>query len=411
MQSQDRIQILHRKGYNSYMIKRELSQELKQVSIQYPVITITGPRQTGKTFLAKHFFKDFPYFNLEDLEQRDFALNDPKGFLAQMKNGGIIDEFQHAPNLSSYIQVIVDENREKKAQFILTGSQQFSLMKEVSQSLAGRTAVISLLPCSMRELKQSSTSSEVKDYKNRLRDKNFFLFQGFYPAVYKDKIPATKFYSNYIQTYLERDLNQITQIQDLSLFRKFLRACASRVGQVLNKESLASDLGIDGTTIKRWIDTLEASYILFKLEPYNANINKRLIKSPKIFFYDVGLASFLLGIENEQQISTHPLKGNLFENLVVIEHLKNRYNQGKSNNLNFYRDQTKEVDLILREANNFSAVEIKYAETIKTNLWESLDYLKKLFPEQCKERTLIYGGNTKQERTDLRILPFYEIGN
>ena len=393
------------------MIKRELSQELKQVSIQYPVITITGPRQTGKTFLAKHFFKDFPYFNLEDLEQRDFALNDPKGFLAQMKNGGIIDEFQHAPNLSSYIQVIVDENREKKAQFILTGSQQFSLMKEVSQSLAGRTAVISLLPCSMRELKQSSTSSEVKDYKNRLRDKNFFLFQGFYPAVYKDKIPATKFYSNYIQTYLERDLNQITQIQDLSLFRKFLRACASRVGQVLNKESLASDLGIDGTTIKRWIDTLEASYILFKLEPYNANINKRLIKSPKIFFYDVGLASFLLGIENEQQISTHPLKGNLFENLVVIEHLKNRYNQGKSNNLNFYRDQTKEVDLILREANNFSAVEIKYAETIKTNLWESLDYLKKLFPEQCKERTLIYGGNTKQERTDLRILPFYEIGN
>lgn len=391
------------------MIKRDLEQELELLATKYPVITITGPRQTGKTFLAKHVFKNLPYFNLEDIEQRDFALNDPKAFLAQMKDGGIIDEFQYAPELTSYIQVIVDKNREKKAQFILTGSQQFALMQQVSQSLAGRTTIINLLPCSIAELYNSKNSKEVKDYKNQLTEKNFFLFQGFYPAVYKDKIPPNKFYSDYIKTYLERDLNQISQIQDLSLFRKFLRACASRVGQVLNKESLASDLGIDGTTINRWISVLETSYILFKLEPYSANINKRLIKAPKLYFYDVGLATYLLDIENEQQISTHPLKGNLFENMVVIEYLKNRYNQGKNNNLNFYRDQTKEVDLILREADKFSAIEIKYSETIKNSLWESLDYIKKIFPDKCKERVLIYGGKETQERTELSIRPFYEI--
>lgn len=391
------------------MIKREISKELEEISHQFPVITITGPRQTGKTFLAKHCFKNLPYFNLEDMSVRDFAINDPKGFLAQMTEGGIIDEFQYAPELTSDIQVIVDNNREKKSQFVLTGSQQFSLMNQVSQSLAGRTAIINLLPCSIAELKASTRSTEVKDYAKKLSEKNFFLYQGFYPGVYKDKIPPSRFYSSYIKTYVERDLNQITQVQDLNLFRKFLRSCASRVGQVLNKESIGNDLGIDRTTVSRWIQILETSYILFRLEPYSGNINKRLTKSPKLYFYDVGLAAHLLDIENESHVQTHPLKGNLFENMVVIEYLKSRFNQNKTNNLNFYRDQSKEVDLITREANQFNAIEIKYADTIKSSLWESLDYIQKIFPNECKSRTLVYGGDEKQERTDLTILPFHHI--
>lgn len=395
--------------YNINVIKREIEGHLERISSQYPVITLTGPRQTGKTFLAKNYFKNKPYFNLEDVELREFALNDPKGFLNQMKDGGIIDEIQHVPELMSYIQVIVDKHRDKKAQFILTGSQQFALMKSISQSLAGRTSVINLLPCSIQEIYNSKRTNEIKDFKTEINDKNFFIYYGFYPAIYKDKINPSHFYADYVRTYLERDLNQLQQIQNISLFRKFLRACASRVGQVLNKESLGNDIGVDASTVERWLSVLETSYILFRLEPYFANINKRLIKSPKLYFYDVGLAAYLLDIENQSQIDTHPLKGNLFENMIVMEFLKSRFNQGKNNNLNFYRDKTKEVDLIMREAAHFTAVEIKYAETIKSNLWESLDYVSKLFPKECNKKILVYGGAEEQNRTGLRVIPFNRV--
>ncbi|NQY80481.1 MAG: ATP-binding protein [Candidatus Caenarcaniphilales bacterium] len=391
------------------MIKRDIEIHLNEISSQYPVITITGPRQTGKTFLAKHFFKAKPYFNLEDLELRDFAQSDPKAFLKPLEDGAIIDEIQHVPNLMSYIQVKVDENRDKKAQFILTGSQQFSMMQNISQSLAGRTSIINLLPCSLSEIYSSKRTKEVKDFKNKLYDKDFLIYNGFYPAIFKDKINPSRFYADYVRTYLERDLNQLSQIENISLFRKFLRACAARTGQLLNKESISNDVGIDASTVERWISILEASYILFRLEPYHANINKRLIKSPKIYFYDTGLASFLLDIESEGHVSSHPLKGNLFENMIVMEFLKARFNQGKTNNLNFYRDKSKEVDLILRDASKFTAVEIKYSETIKESLWSSLDYLSKLFPNECKQRVLVYGGQNVQERTDLTVFPFSHI--
>lgn len=392
------------------MIKRDIDAHLNEISQQYPVITITGPRQTGKTFLAKHFFKGKPYFNLEDLELRDFAQSDPKAFLKPLHEGAIIDEIQYAPDLMSYIQVMVDEKRDKKAQFILTGSQQFSMMQNISQSLAGRTSIINLLPCSLNELTSSKRTKEIKDLKNKLYDKDFLIYNGFYPAIFRDKINPSRFYADYVRTYLERDLNQLTQIENISLFRKFLRACASRVGQLLNKQSLSNDVGIDASTVERWISILEASYILFRLEPYHANINKRLVKSPKIYFYDTGLASFLLDIENEGHVTNHPLKGNLFENMVVMEFLKMRFNQGKTNNLNFYRDKLKEVDLILREASKFTAVEIKYSETIKDNLWSSLDYISKLFPNECANKMLVYGGQKKQERSDFSVLPFSQLG-
>lgn len=311
----------------------------------------------------------------------------------------------------SYIQVKVDENRDKKAQFILTGSQQFSMMQNISQSLAGRTSIVNLLPCSLLEIQSSTRTKEVKDFKDKLQDKDFLIFNGFYPAIFKDKINPSRFYADYVRTYLERDLNQLSQIENISLFRKFLRACAARTGQLLNKESISNDVGIDASTVERWISILEASYILFRLEPYHANINKRLIKSPKIYFYDTGLASFLLDIENEGHVSNHPLKGNLFENMIVMEFLKARFNQGKTNNLNFYRDKSKEVDLILREASKFTAVEIKYSETIiKESLWSSLDYLSKLLPKECTKKILVYGGQNRQERSDLTVLPFEELG-
>lgn len=389
-------------GYNFTVINRQIQQFISEIAQKYPVLTITGPRQVGKTFISKHIFSEKPYFNLEDLELRDFAISDPRAFLSQMPDGGIIDEIQYAPDLLSYIQVEVDEKRDLMSQFILTGSQQFSLMQNVSQSLAGRTAVISLLPC---------TIAEILDYENQQISKNSFIYQGFYPAIYKDRIEASRFYADYLKTYIERDLNQISQIKNLSLFRKFMRACASRVGQLLNKESLANDIGIDGSTVESWLSILETSFVLFRLEPYFTNTTKRLVKSPKLYFYDVGLASHLLDIESVKHVESHPLKGNLFENMVVMEFLKSRFNQGKTNNLNFYRDKSKEVDLILREAAKFSAVEVKYAETIKESLWDSLNYIEKLFPDQCQEKVLVYGGSQEQNRSALKVLPFTEIAS
>lgn len=391
------------------MIKRDIVKHIKEVADQYPVITITGARQTGKTYLAQHCFKNKKYFNLEDLELREFAKSDPKAFLAQAGHGVIIDEIQHVPSLMSYIQVEVDKNRDEKAQFILTGSQQFALMKNISQSLAGRTSIINLLPCSIKEIYASANLKEVKDYKKEIQNKNFLIYHGFYPGIFKDKINPHRFYADYIKTYIERDLNQLSQIKNISLFRKFVRACASRVGQLLNKQSLANDIGIDASTVEEWLTLLEASYIVFRLEPYHANIGKRLTKSPKLYFYDTGLASHLLDIENVQHLENHPLKGNLFENLIVTEFLKERFNNGLSNNLNFYRDKSKEVDIILREANKFIAVEVKYSETIKESLWESLNYIQKLFPVECKEKILVYGGTELQRRTDLSIMSFGKI--
>jgi len=318
------------------MVVREISNLLRELATQYPVVTVTGPRQSGKTTLVQALFHDKPYINLELLDQREFARTDPRGFLKKIPSGAVLDEIQRVPELLSYIQGIVDEAK-VNGMFILTGSQQFEVLNSISQSLAGRTALLKLLPFSITEIKKNYGFSSI----------NELIYKSFYPRIYDQNLDPTLAMRNYFETYIERDLRQLVQIKNLLLFQKFVRLCAGRVGQILNLNSLGNDAGVTHTTAREWLSLLEASYIVFLLEPFYRNVGKRLIKSPKLYFYDVGLASYLLGIENLTHLESHPLRGNLFENLVIAEILKFRFNQGKGNNLNFYRDSTgNEIDVI-----------------------------------------------------------------
>ncbi len=300
------------------MIKRKIEPVLKRLISHYPVVTITGPRQSGKTTLCKLAFPDYQYVNLEALDIRDFAKNDPRGFLEQYGHHVILDEIQRTPEILSYIQVVVDE-RNEPGQFVITGSQQFEVISNLTQTLAGRTALLKLLPFSISEIQGSYDVSSI--------DK--LILTGFYPRIYDMSLNPTQALGDYIVTYVERDLRQIVNIRDLSLFEKFLKLCAGRIGQVLNLSSLANDVGVSHSTARAWISLLEASFIVFLLPPWFGNVSKRLIKSPKIYFYDVGLASYLLGLENEKQVMRDPLRGSLFENMVLMEILKYRYNRGK----------------------------------------------------------------------------------
>lgn len=393
------------------MIKREIIKHLHYLSNKYPVITITGPRQSGKTILAQIFFKKHDYVNLENLRERDFAKKDPEKFLSRFLKGVIIDEIQHVPELTSYIQVIVDE-RKKDSMFVLTGSRNFTLMKSVSQSLSGRTSLIELMPFSFSEIAQTnyikmfkakSSKAQIKMEEEKLKiDK--LLYTGLYPRIYDKLINPTVYYSDYVKTYIERDLRDIKDIKDLNSFRKFLIACASRVGQVLNLSNISSDLGISSTTLKDWLSILEASYIIFLLPPFYENINKQLVKSPKLYFIDSGLVCYLLGIDDSKQLIDHPLRGNIFENLIVLEILKSRLNNGKTTNLFFYRDKSKEVDIICKQANKITAIEIKSAETINSEFFNSLNYLKKLFPKRVKDRVLVYSGSESYEMNKTKII-------
>ena len=384
-------------------IRREISNFIKdELSRIYPVITITGPRQSGKTTLVKQLFPEKPYVNLERLDEREFASADPFRFLKQFPDGVILDEVQQVPDLLSYIQAIVDEEK-IKAKFILTGSQNFALMNSISQSLAGRTAIVHLLPFSLSEI--------VAHYKIHpsLED---LLYKGFYPRIYDEKANARIILSDYIQTYLEKDLRDWSRIQDLNLFRKFIKMCAARIGQVLNTKNIADDLGVSHVTIKKWINLLELSFIVYLLPPFSANINKQLVKSSKLYFYDVGLASQLLGIERPEQLVTHSMRGSLFENLVIIEFLKYRFNSGKQANLYFYKDKSKEVDLIYKDAEELSAIEIKSSNRIKDEYFNALDYFEKLFPREVSSRKyLAYAGDKAQDRSRACIANYYEIVN
>ncbi len=382
------------------MIKREIIPHLKRLLKKYPVVTITGPRQSGKTYLAKNTLTNYHYVNLEDLEIRSFAKNDPKGFLKQYSGRVIIDEIQRAPELTSYIQVIADEKKQN-GQFILTGSQNFQIMDTLSQSLAGRTAKLTLLPFSFNEIE------------NWYKKKNFIdklIFTGFYPAIYDRKLNPTEMLSNYISSYVERDLKQLSEIKNLDLFQKFMVLCAGRIGQLLNLNNISNDLGVSSHTLKEWLSLLRVSYIIFLMQPYHPNINKRLVKSPKLYFHDVGLASYLLGIDNSKQIETHPLKGQLFENLIVIEILKHRYNKGLNNNLSFYRDSNaNEIDLIYQLADKFIAIEIKSTSTIRfdkeygKDIFKSLDNIKSLMKEKVKKRVIVYAGDHDYDANGCKI--------
>jgi predicted AAA+ superfamily ATPase len=381
------------------MISRILATYAVAIFAKYPVVTITGPRQSGKTTLARATFTDRPYANLENPVTRQFAQEDPVAFLSQYPEGAVIDEIQRVPGLLSYIQVIVDERR-KNSLFVLIGSQQFELMRGISQSLAGRTALLKLLPLSIPEL-AARFSLGIDE----------MLFKGFYPRIYDQNIGPAQVYGDYFETYVDRDLRQLVNVKDLSVFQRFVRLCAGRCGQLLNLNSLANDTGISQSTAREWMTVLEASYIVFLLQPFHANIGKRLIKSPKIYFYDVGLASWLCGIEEESQIATHPLRGSLFENMAIIEALKYRYNNGKRNNLYFYRDSNgNEIDLIYVKGNDMLPIEIKSGQTITSAYFTGMKKFQPLFAGHLPwPGFLIYGGETEQSRQDSKVMRIFSF--
>ncbi|MBU1193382.1 MAG: ATP-binding protein [Proteobacteria bacterium] len=382
------------------IINRAIEPVAKQLAGQYPVLTITGPRQSGKTTLCKKIFAHKPYANLESPDIRQFAIDDPRGFLAQFPNGAVLDEIQRAPDLISYIQPMVDENQ-SEGQFILTGSQQFEVSNSINQSLAGRTALIKLLPFSMEEIQSGFSLPSI----------DCLLYKGFYPRIWDKDLNPSQALGDYFETYIERDLRQLTSVNDLNLFQRFIKLCAGRIGQLLNMNSLANDAGVSHTTARNWLSILEASYIIFFLQPYHANISKRLVKSPKLYFYDVGLAAYLLNIQNETHIERDPLRGHLFENMVIAETLKYRFNHGKRNNLHFYRDSKgNEVDLLLLNGSKIFPVEIKAGMTITQDYFKGLNHFTTFFKDQVSQGAgLVYGGEDPQQRTGISIVPFYHL--
>lgn len=375
------------------MIPRTLEPVLHLLAGQYPVLTVTGPRQSGKTTLCRSAFANKPYVNLESPDVREFAHSDPRGFLATYPDGAVLDEIQRVPQLLSWLQPIVDD-RNEMGLFILTGSQQFEVMTSITQSLAGRTALLKLLPLSIEEL--STTGARLST--------DSLLSTGFYPRIYDAGINPTHALGDYVETYVERDIRRMIAIKDLALFEKFVRLCAGRVGQLLNLQSLGNDVGISHTTARSWLTLLEASFVIFLLQPWHTNLSKRQIKSPKLYFYDVGLASYLLGVESELHVNRHPLKGNLFENMVIIEALKYRYNRGKRNNLFFWRDaKGHEIDLLIENGPDVMPVEIKAGATISGDFFKGLRTFSDRLSSPAKASALVYGGSERQRRSDVSV--------
>jgi predicted AAA+ superfamily ATPase len=366
------------------MIERTLASKVTSLAQKFQVITLTGPRQSGKTTLVRATFPDLPYVSLEEPDIRQIALTDPRGFLSNYPNGVILDEIQNTPELFSYIQRIVDENRQ--IQFILTGSSNFLLMEKISQTLAGRTAVLHLLPFSLQELEPLADS-----YEN-------LIFKGQYPRIYDRAIPPTDFYPSYIQTYVDRDVRMIKNIGDINAFIQFTQLCAGRIGQPLNNASLANDAGISPNTAKSWLSILESSYILYRLQPYHRNFNKRLIKSPKLYFYDTGVACSLLGIREQEQVNLHYMKGSLFENLILNEFIKRSFNRGENRQPYYWQDNHgKEIDCLLVNGEKVTAVEIKSGKTMSTSYFENLNYWRSLAALPENQEFVVYGGDQSMQ--------------
>lgn len=385
------------------MFPRELEKKIKETAQSYPVIALTGPRQSGKTTLVKELFgKEYKYVNLENIDLRTYAQNDPRAFLEEYKGNLIIDEVQNVPDLFSYIQVMVDDSN-RPGQFILTGSQNFLLLEKISQSLAGRVAIFHLLPLSINELKKSNLT---------LPNLEELLFTGFYPRIYDKNLNPKEWYSNYLLTYVERDVRTLKNINDLGTFQIFLKMCAARTGQLLDLTSIGNDCGISHNTVKDWINILEASFIIFLLRPHYKNFNKRLVKSPKIFFYDSGLLCHLLGIESPEQINTHYLRGGIFESFIISEIIKYRTNKNKDSNVYFWRDKYgHEIDCIIENQKGLTPIEIKSAKTINDNFFDGLNYWNNLSKNTKENTYIIYAGNENQTRSNGKIISWQNIEN
>lgn len=378
-------------------IRRHLLPTLLTRARQFPVITLTGPRQSGKTTLCRQAFAAKPYANLERPDTRAFAEQDPAGFLAQFPDGALIDEVQRVPQLLSWIQVRVDE-RSVPGQFILTGSHQFDLMAAISQSLAGRTALLQLLPLSINELREAGLSSAT----DRL------LHAGGYPRIHADALDPSTVLGDYFETYVERDLRALIELRHMEEFRRFVRLAAGRVGQLLNLHALAADVGVSDPTARQWMNLLQASYIVYLLPPWFANIGKRLTKAPKLYFYDVGLAAWLMGIQHEMQVATHPLRGSLFENVVVLEFLKHACNRGERAHMHFWRDSSGvEVDLLVENGmppGSLGLVEVKSGQTFHSDFLKSLHRTAALLAPRVQRQMLVYGGNERYVRDGVEVV-------
>ncbi len=378
------------------MFKRDIQVELKSLMTQYPVVTITGPRQSGKTTLVQETYPQMPYVNLEEPDTRNTILADPRTFFAQHPDGAILDEIQRAPELMSYIQSIVDKVK-TSGMFILTGSHQLQLHQAITQSLAGRTALLDLLPLTIRELEQNNITMTTDEY----------LLNGFYPAIHYKKLNPTVANRNYIRTYIERDVRQLINLKDLSKFQRFFQLAAGRVGNILDVDSLSNDVGSAHNTIKNWLSILEASYLIYRLQPYFENFGKRIIKSAKLYFTDVGIVSYLLSIENIQQLSHDRLRGNLFENLVLLELLKEKSNAGKEPRLYYYRDNHKnEVDIIIKHHDYLIPVEIKSTATFNSALLKNLKFYRSLVGDRAPIGFLVYSGEKEQQIGDFHLINY-----
>lgn len=380
------------------LLTRTAEKELRTLAGQFKAVAVVGPRQSGKTTLVRMAFPDKAYVSLENPDTRRFAIEDPRGFIAGYPDGAILDEIQRTPDIFSYLQQVLDENK-GKGRFIITGSNNFLLQENISQSLAGRVGYLYLLPLSINELPKHKLSV------------NEQIHKGFYPAMYEQEgqTEVGKYYLNYIRTYIERDVRLIRNVTDLYTFERFLRLCAGRTGQLLNMNSLAVETGVDNKTIGAWLSVLEASFVVFRLQPYHKNYNKRIVKMPKLYFYDTGVASALLGIENPDQLALHPFRGGLFENMIIVDFLKSRYNKGKPNNLYFWRDSLgTEIDLLVEKANSLLPIEIKSGQTITDDYFKSMSAWLRI--SGMEKGWVIYAGDEKQVRSNgITVLPLNEM--
>ncbi len=388
------------------LIQRILAKSLQTTATQYPILSLTGPRQSGKTTLLRHVFPQYQYVNLEDPDNRQFFYDDPHGFLRQYEQFVIFDEAQRIPELFSYLQVKSDENP-KMGRYLLSGSQNFLLLEKISQSLAGRVSISRLLPLSHREL---------GDHQPPLLpdDVNTAIFKGGFPALYDRSIPVDRYFQNYLETYVERDARSVVNIKDLNTFQNFIRLCAGRVGQPLNYHSLGVDAGISTPTVKNWLSILEASYILFRLPPFFENFNKRVIKSPKLYFYDPGLLVQLLGLDQGSQITQYYQRGSLFENMVIVELMKNRLNQDKRPQFYFWQDSNgTEVDLVEIDGIQTNLYEMKFSYSVKTSFFNGISAFRKAAPSSRREgkNLVFYAGTEHQLRKNATVLSWKELPN